>query len=221
MTLPPWLCEVLPSQTQDAWARVRDILPAEAYLVGGTALAVHLRHRVSRDLDFFLSAPVDLDALEARLREVGKLTVTGRDTQTLNGVLEDAKVQLLEAADQRMIEPTRDIEGISVAGIGDLMAIKLNVVVRRPEARDYFDLLTIEQHAHRYVEEGLALFVERYRPASPEQSISAIVRSLGYFADVADDPGLPARVAELECYWQRRVPQIVAHLDRHGIPPSG
>ncbi|MGH8904480.1 MAG: nucleotidyl transferase AbiEii/AbiGii toxin family protein [Egibacteraceae bacterium] len=197
--------------------RVRDVLPPEAYLVGGTALAVHLRHRKSRDLDFFLSAPVDLDALEARLRKVGKLVVTWRDTQILNGVLDGAKVRFLEAADQRIIEPITDMGGVRVAGVGDLMATKLNVVVRRPEARDYFDLLIVEQEAHRYVEEGLALFVERYRPTSPDQAISAIVRSLGYFGDVADAPGLPMRVTELERYWQRRVPELTAHLDRHGL----
>jgi hypothetical protein len=46
---------VLPDGTAETWEQVRSVIPDCAYLVGGTAIAVHLRHRVSRDLDFFLA----------------------------------------------------------------------------------------------------------------------------------------------------------------------
>ena len=37
-------------------------LPPQTYLAGGTAVALHLGHRLSIDLDFF--TPCDLDSLQ-------------------------------------------------------------------------------------------------------------------------------------------------------------
>ena len=67
MTLPDWLRDVLADDTAATWELLAPVLPSELYLAGGTALAVHVRHRVSRDLDFFYhDNAVDLDALRAR-----------------------------------------------------------------------------------------------------------------------------------------------------------
>ena len=59
MALPDELRSVLPPDTVRIWALVAPVVPRAAYLVGGTAVAVHLRHRPSRDLDFFFHGAVD------------------------------------------------------------------------------------------------------------------------------------------------------------------
>ena len=66
MTLPAWLRAVLPDGTAETWEQIRSVVPDCAYLVGGTAIAVHLRHRVSRDLDFFLAEDTNLEAQPPR-----------------------------------------------------------------------------------------------------------------------------------------------------------
>ncbi|MQA13767.1 MAG: hypothetical protein GEV09_06205 [Pseudonocardiaceae bacterium] len=76
MTLPGWLRAVLPAGTAQTWAAIRAVVPDAAYLVGGTAIAVHLQHRVSRDLDFFLSEAADLTAIRHQLEAIGRLAVT-------------------------------------------------------------------------------------------------------------------------------------------------
>src|SRR6266536_3746039 len=58
----------------------------------------------------------------------------------------------------------------------------------RPALREYFDLLTIEREGNRYVEEGLALFLRRYRPKAPVQAVTAVVRALG---TSVMSPGIP------------------------------
>lgn len=187
MTLPRWLAAVLPPDTARAWQAVREAVPPEAYLGGGTAIAVHLRHRVSRDLDLFLEAPVDLEQLRDELARRGRLhTATFEPApghQTLNGYLGATKLQVLEASSLVMIEPTTQVEGLRVAGVGDLLAMKLRVVRERGELRDYFDVLVIEQEAHRRVEE---------------------------------DPAVPMPKAEIARYWTTRVPEINANLSRLG-----
>lgn len=216
MTFPGHLAAVLPSVVRDVWEAVADVVPADAYLVGGTAVAAHLGHRASRDLDFFLERPVDLDRLEDELGRVGTFVVTARDERTLKGVLESVVVQFLDTSDQHLVEPTVRIAGMRVAGIGDMLATKLHAITTRPALRDYVDLQAIEERTHRYVEEGLALFVERYRPRVPDEAVAAVVRALASFEDVPPDPSLEGTVEDVATYWTRRVREITRHLDRWG-----
>jgi hypothetical protein len=83
--------------------------PPDAYLGGGTATAVHLGQRISRDLDFFFrQGSVDLDELARRLSAAGQFAVTDRSSGTLNNVFSATKVQFLHADEDRpqhLLEP--------------------------------------------------------------------------------------------------------------------
>lgn len=215
--LPRQLKAVLPEDTAHAWVFLAPLLPPSAYLAGGTAIAAQLYHRTSRDLDFFLAQPEDLEALHRTLAEAGSWDASTVRSDTLNGVLGATKVQFLEAADQENVEAPTTIAGIPVASLPDLLASKLNALVTRAPAalRDYFDLKVIEEKTQLRVEEGLGLFVRRFRPASPRSYLAHVVRALGYMGDVEDDNLLPrGSFAEVEAYWQRRQPEILRHLER-------
>jgi len=216
MTLPAWLRAVLPDGTAETWEQIRSVVPDCAYLVGGTAIAVHLRHRVSRDLDFFLAEDTDLEALRQQLEAIGRLAVTLHTDDTLNGLFNRTRIQFLGAVHQRMLEPLAEVEGIRVAGIGDLLATKLKVIGDRGELRDFLDLKVIETEAGRFAEEGLGLFVHRYRPRDADAAVRRLLLGLGYFEDVADDPFLPETREQILGYWQRRQPEIALTLNRTG-----
>jgi Nucleotidyl transferase AbiEii toxin, Type IV TA system len=52
-------------------------IAGRAYLGGGTAIAIHLGHRISRDLGFFFHrGSVDLDELTRRLSATGPFAAT-------------------------------------------------------------------------------------------------------------------------------------------------
>ena len=53
--------KILPPDTAATWDTITQVVPPDAYLGGGTAIAVHLAHRISRDLDFFFHRSIDLD----------------------------------------------------------------------------------------------------------------------------------------------------------------
>ena len=220
MSLPEALATILPAGTARTWMSIRDLVPAGAYLGGGTAIAVHLHHRVSRDLDFFLREPVEFDRLVGALEARGKLVVQqlqpepGR--QTLNLLVDGTRLQFLEASSVRVLEPLHLVARVQVAGLGDLLAMKLKVICDRGELRDYFDLLAIERQGHRRVEEGIALALAKYRPRAAPAFVQAVVRGLGYLDDVQDDPGVPATKEEVAAYWRRRVPEVVRSLSRYG-----
>ncbi|MCY7302901.1 MAG: nucleotidyl transferase AbiEii/AbiGii toxin family protein [Thermoleophilia bacterium] len=219
MSLPGWLEPLLPGETGIAWEQVAPLLPPEAYLAGGTAIAVHLRHRQSRDLDFYFHEPIDLDELLLRLRSRVPFAVTQQAPGTLNGLFGTTRVQLLQVGlerPERRLEPTTLVAGLHVAGLGDLLAMKLNAIAGRAQLRDYYDLMAIEQQANRSVEEGLSLFLARYQPVHAESAITPIVLKLGYLDDVADDPFLPIERDTIARYWQKRQPAIVAAIERYG-----
>jgi hypothetical protein len=224
MTLPAWLPQHLTPDVATTWERIAPAVPAGAYLGGGTAIAVHLRHRTSRDLDFFFHRAIDLDRLVRWLGEQGAFAVTDRRPGTLNGVFDRTPVQFLKAGLERpehRLEPTVPVAGLRIAGLGDLLAMKLNAIAGRAQLRDYFDLMAIEQAGGRTVEEGIGLFLARYRPEHPDSAIRPILLGLGYLDDVMDDPFLPVDRESIVRYWQARQPAIVANLERGGIAGSG
>ncbi len=222
MTFPEHLRRVLPPATRRAWEAIVPGLPEGAYLVGGTAIAAHLGHRESRDLDVFTTVPFDPHTVDAALGRIGAFQRTSIDEGTLNGVYEATKIQVLDASAQALLEPPTTIAGLAVAGLGDLLATKLKVIGDRGELRDYLDFQLIEQLGHRRVEEVIGLYLARYRPEDPDPAVSHLVAALGYFGDVADDPFLPVAREEIVRFWRRRQPEVVAHLDRWGLsPPAG
>jgi hypothetical protein len=214
VTLSTSMRGVLPSGTRAAWQELVELRPAPAYLVGGTAIAAHLHHRLSKDLDFFLSEPVDMDSLYDRLQATGHFVASQVAAGTINGVLGEAKVQFLLADTQRNTEALTVVNGIPIAGLGDLLATKLKVVMDRGELRDYFDIMTIEKRTALTAEEGLGIFLERYRPKAPDEAVTLIVRALGSLGDVQDDPALPVKRSTIEKYWAKRQRDLVTRLDR-------
>ena len=211
--IPPDLVPFLPGTTAATWVKVAPLIPKSAYLAGGTGLTVHLHHRVSRDLDFMLERDEDLERLRRALEEVGRLGVTYQDDDTLNGLLDETRVQFLRAADQKVLRPATVVAGIRVASVEDILAMKLKVIMDRGEMRDYFDLMEIDRRAIP-AEEGIALFLEKYNPRESDHLVATIVRSLGYLDDVADDPALPVTRDAIQSYWISRQREVLANLSR-------
>jgi hypothetical protein len=212
--LPPELRDLLPASTATMWVKLAPLVPASAYLAGGTGLTVHLHHRLSRDLDFMLAEDEDLEALRMELRRVGRVVVTRQDLGTLSCVVDGTRVQFLRAAEQRFLRPPITVGGLAVASVEDITAMKLKAIIDCGELRDYYDLMEIDRRGVVMMEEGIALVLERYMVRDADQLVTTIVRALGYLGDVADDPALPATRSEIARYWSVRQPEVIANLAR-------
>lgn len=215
-TAPAWLEGVLPGHTAEAWEALADILTPDAYLGGGTGIAVHLQHRASRDLDVFFEEPLALDDMERALQERGPTFTTRKGDGTLDCVFGATKLQLLDASHYRLIEIAERVAGIRVAGLGDLMGMKLRAITDRGEHRDYLDLAAIELDGGRRAEEGLAYFLARFAPENPDDAVATVLRSLAYLGDLEDDPALAVTIEELQEYWTGRARQVSSQLSRYG-----
>ena len=132
MSAPSPLARVMPEDTARVWSAIAPVLPTSVVLYGGTAIAVRLGHRTSRDLDFFVSDPsVDLNRIRTAMESLRPTAVSQHDERTLNAAFGSTKVQLLRSDDQRELEPPDVIEGIHVASLRDLASTKLNAIVGR------------------------------------------------------------------------------------------
>lgn len=216
--VPEWLVGLLPEDTARVWPIVAASTPPDFYLAGGTAIAVHLRHRRSRDLDLFTHTAFAPDEIATELDSIGTFVVTEMDEMTLNGVFEATRVQFLSVPGETRLGGGEACAGFVVADLRDLFAMKLNAVGGRAELRDYYDLLRLDQDSPYTSEQALGMYLARYEPPTPDANIRHVVEALGYLDDVTDDPGLPASRVEIAAYWRRRQPEIVAHLDRWGLP---
>lgn len=221
LRLPRELREVLPTDSARAWAELAPILPSALYLGGGTAVAAHLHHRESRDLDFFYHAgAVDLEALRQLLDETGRFALTGEAPGTIRGLYGRTKLEFFHADIDRPRKQLRapiEVAGLHVASLPDLAAMKLKVIGDRGELRDYFDLKLIEQEGGITIEDGLGYLLERFNVTREHASINHIVKALGYLDDVEEDKLLPVTKAELAAWWERRQAQLVKNLARDGF----
>jgi len=144
--VPPALLEFVRCTQREAPCR----------LAGGAALSgVHLRHRLSRDLDLFCddreSVREVLSAAEKVASELhGELRLVRDGGSFVRAVLTLGSTQTsLDIAHEpsRPLEPRDTIAGITVDSLADLRASKLTCLLSRSEPRDLVDLYFLDRAA--------------------------------------------------------------------------
>lgn len=173
------------SQAQRAaLARLRPIAAELGlHLVGGTAIAVHLQHRRSLDIDLFSLAPgLDLERvrreLVATIRETRILEVS---EVVLRAVVDTTPVDIVAYPYAPLQPPTPGPLGMPVASLVDLAAMKLAAIARRGIRRDFWDLHAIIESGATTLELALAAYAEKFGTAEPD--LYPVLRSLTYFDD--------------------------------------
>jgi hypothetical protein len=211
------LNKILPPDTKSSWRALVPILPSDLYLCGGTAVAAHLAHRQSRDMDlFYHEDSVDLDRLKHDLRATGNFSIEREGAGTLTGYFGPTKLEIFhsdEGGVQRVIEQPEVISGLRVAGLSDLAAMKAKTIGDRGQLRDYFDLKLIEEQGGITVEDAIAYYMVRFGVSEPGHiSIRHVVEALGYLDDVDEDKLLPVKKKELERWWKARQVRLIRNL---------
>lgn len=163
-----------------------------AYLAGGTALALHLGHRLSIDLDFFTSKKFGEDLLVNLLKDVGKFKVDRVDWQTIIGSLEDVKFSLFLYKYPLLKTPKIILTKSRVASTQDIAAMKVGAIARRGTKRDFVDLYFLTKIFP--LEKSLDLYNQKYRDLASQRT--HILKSLIYFADADSNP-MPQMIKEI------------------------
>lgn len=148
-------------------------------LVGGTALALQLGHRLSVDLDFF--GEWGEDDLDSVLKSCGSAVRTGGKGRLqfyeINGIKVDCATYTYPWLREPLIE-----DGICLAHIEDIAAMKLEAVTNRGRKKDFIDLVFLLDKIS--LSEMLTLYQKKFSSGVK----MLVLRSLVYFDDAEDDP---------------------------------
>jgi len=179
-----------PEQSR-ALARLKAVAAVRPfYLAGGTAVAFHLGHRVSRDLDLFAQG-VELDALHASLvRDLTDMEVLAVTDATLQIKLEGIPIDLVRYG-YALLEGTQlGPEGFQVAGLLDLAVMKLAAIAHRGLRRDFWDAHELLTRGGLHLDNVLVGYLRRFGKSEPD--LYHVLRSLTFFEDADREPLMPA-----------------------------
>jgi hypothetical protein len=185
---------VLPAAQREIWTSLASAPNLNFVLYRGTAIALHLGHRVSLDFDFFRSEPLDKDQIRAGFGFINGATILQDAPDTLVVLAEmpsgPVKVSFFGGIGfGRVNDPPQTCDRILfVASLDDLMATKLKATLDRAEAKDYRDIAAMIS-AGVSLPAGVSAFSAMF-DGEPSQ----VLRSIGYFEDGdLDSLGKPDR----------------------------
>jgi hypothetical protein len=182
------------------------------YLAGGTALALQLGHRISKDLDWFSSSAqlkkAERDKIRRILERTGTFVVTGEQDTMLFTQLMEAEVSFIYQH-HPLIQPTVDLGGLALASPTDIGLMKLAAIKDRGTRRDFIDLYCLRQVIT--LEQLIDLTEIKYMDR-PDFSL-ILARALAYFEDAEQQP-MPnmlkrVRWADVKRYAQEGAKYIV------------
>jgi len=153
-------------------------------LAGGTDLALQLGHRLSRDLDLFTPTAFVASEVAEQLRELEGFTVTRLQPGTILGTIPGTSISLFEYR-YPLIAPTLNYQGVSLASLIGLGAMKLSAVADRGLRRDFVDLaILLDQFT---LPELLVAYDRKFGALASNEF--HLLKSLVYFDDAeADEP---------------------------------
>jgi hypothetical protein len=180
------------------------------YLVGGTALALHLNHRKSVDIDLFSNFDFDASILLEHIHQDYSYQIFFSSSNTLKGSISNINVDLL-AHRYELIAKTELIQGVHLLSLPDIIAMKLNAISTSGQrSKDFIDIFYLLDHYD--IESMLEFYKEKYK----QEHFSHILKSLIYFEDV-DLSDWPVLVKNPKLRWaevRKRIEKAVVEYVR-------
>lgn len=166
--------------------------PENSYLGGGTAVALHLGHRKSADLDFFTSEEFVETQWEQKMADELGLKLIKKDWQTLIGTIGDVKISLM-GYKYKLIGKLKSLYNVKIASVEDLAAMKLDTIIARGTKRDFVDIYFL---VNKFGLSGLFDLYDKKYGNWDEREIM-VKKALVYFEE-ADKDEMPDMLASIE-----------------------
>ncbi|MCX6549892.1 MAG: nucleotidyl transferase AbiEii/AbiGii toxin family protein [Acidobacteria bacterium] len=152
------------------------------FVIGGQAVRCFAPYRPSRDVDFGIDNPENLDDLVSQLGRRGDVEIQERSIDTVHLLWNDTKVSAFVVP--HLVRHVED-RHLDMTGI---LATKLHVILDRGLRRDFFDLYVMLQQ-HRL---GIASALGAMRTVYPGQiDEGLLLRALTYFDDADREATVP------------------------------
>lgn len=147
-------------------------------LVGGTALSLQLGKRKSIDIDLFSATDFNGDEMVDFLQKDFNYYNQSRYKNSLMGTIKKIKVDIISHRYQ-WLKPAIAIDGIRMAALEDIAAMKLNAVMDNgSRLKDYVDLAFLSSSFS--LQQMLDFFETKY----PNNNSMMAFKSLSWFEDI-------------------------------------
>ena len=199
--------------TLDILRKIQSLPSASSLrLVGGTALALHIGHRKSVDLDLFGSFDENM-SFRSLLLGAG-YAADGSETGTVQSLKVDGvKVDFVNYPYPWMYGAIAE-DGIMLADIHDIAAMKLSAAANRGRKKDFIDIAFLLDAFS--LEELFGLYQNKFSVSE----YSYALRGLTYFEDAEDDPMpdmlIPATWKDVKCKIESAVREFVKVANSRG-----
>lgn len=133
------------------------------YLVGGTALALQIGHRVSVVFDMFSSKELPPRLLQ-QVKGVfadSRVTVTYRAPEQLNVVVDDVKCTFF-LFEYPLIDKLKRYQGVPLASVREIAAMKAFAIGKRLLYKDYVDWYFLLQKGYVTLSEVIKLAQKKF-----------------------------------------------------------
>lgn len=156
------------------------------FVIGGQAVRCFAPYRPSRDVDFGIDSPVNLNDLVEQLGRKGRVEIQERSRDTVHLLWNGIKVSAFVL---EFLVPHAEDRHLGVTGV---LATKLHAILDRGLRRDFFDLyVMLQQH-----QLGIASVLTAIRTVYPGQIDDGLMlRALTYFDDAEREACLPGEGA--------------------------
>jgi len=239
---------VLPAATERIWGFLSEQPALSGFvLIGGTALAIHLRHRRSEDLDLVYPAGICLpvDRLEVLLRAAAhaRLDFQPDDDEAAVQEFAFAGMDLHEYQQNFLVDSTVKVSffvpdaalakvldapfqnKVRIATLQQLFKTKCLVAARRSKTRDWLDLYVLLREHGFSMRDFQKAFVEVGVPSQCDIALSRLCSGIpqrddeGYTHLLANPPPL----SEIKAYFieQRNLMEIDSAADKLRDHKSG
>lgn len=168
-------------------------------LVGGTALALQIGHRVSIDIDLFGTSEINEIEFNEELSQLGKIHLIKKSKNILIYNINDIKVDFVNY-NYPLLERPLKVDNIRLASLKDIGAMKLNAISGRGSRKDFIDLYFLLNFFS--LDEILNFYNEKYIDGSE----FLVLKSLQYFDD-AENEDFPAMSQQIS--WEAVKTRII------------
>lgn len=211
----PFRTHAVPTEVAELLSRsagILELLP-EAYLAGGTALSLYFAHRVSVDLDFFVPQSFLAEDLRPRLIEAGHFSpITVRDDSIVCRV--DAVQWSLFRYEYPLLEIPERYDGIRIASVRDIAAMKVVAIGDRGSRKDFYDLYTLLHVGGLDIRKIFDDVTLKFQ--LPQDNVYHYIRALTYFDDAVRTPDIQemlridVRWPDVEIFFRNLAKSLIA-----------
>jgi len=181
------------------------------FLVGGTALALQIGHRISVDIDLFTQNDFSTAKLFGTLNSKFQLTHKTEDINTLNINIgadkaeNKVKVDFIKYA-YPLLNPIIETEGIRMLSIEDIIPMKLSAISGRGSKKDFYDIYyLLGQYS---LKQMFDLFEQKFVNTNKFH----VIKSLTYFEDAEIEPN-PITIEKTN--WVKIKKAITTHVNEY------